>query len=245
MKSAIFFLVLSCGMASGQASTYKACGPYDYGNLMEFYRQSFPGHQFVDHCDSGTLTILEDGKPLDWQHRRQPTYIKPAARKPPAGDIVAYPLPCKSGDMQGYWCHKGDCSGPPSEKPYCFHFVKAKAVLAKPFFPEPTSPPPPKYPFSGIDIENPKPIYIQEPVTQPVAHCPEGWHVEVWHEEICVGCGTLSIPNDRFQGSRAAGYGPYLPPISITPPNPLHPDRCVRDLLDPHKASDSKKEVQR
>jgi hypothetical protein len=72
----------------------------------------------------------------------------------------------------------------------------------------------------------PKPVTVIEPVTQPVLHCPSGWHVEVWHSAVPFYGATDSI----FQ-SDPDGYIPYSPPIVISfgIPDVDHPDKCVRD----------------
>lgn len=80
----------------------------------------------------------------------------------------------------------------------------------------------------------PVPVTRIEPVTQPVLHCPKGWHVEVWHPAFCPDCaqfGPFFPPPDMK--SSPAEYEPYHPPIAITiddhATDKEHPAKCVAD----------------
>jgi hypothetical protein len=73
----------------------------------------------------------------------------------------------------------------------------------------------------------PKPVTVIEPVTQPVLHCPSGWHVEVWHRAALPYGGLYAFP----QGVDTDGYRPYSPPIVVSGHGDdfEHPNKCVHD----------------
>lgn len=83
-------------------------------------------------------------------------------------------------------------------------------------------------------IKQPIPVSGQMPQTllraEPpkpftVLHCPDGWHVEVWHqgEWVYVSAEGLVTP--------FSGYQPYVKPVIgiAAPDSKDHPAKCVRD----------------
>lgn len=82
------------------------------------------------------------------------------------------------------------------------------------------------------EVEVPEPVTVIEPVTQPVLHCPEGWHVEVWHAARCYDCMTFNTePPTPVKQNEPAGYGQYSLPMQITVSDDAsskeHPAKCV------------------
>lgn len=83
--------------------------------------------------------------------------------------------------------------------------------------------------------QTPTPTTKIEPVTQPVLHCPDGWHVEVWHKGYDPNAYGEFAPAPFFQKQGyPAAYGPYSPPLAITASDDatdkVHPARCVKDV---------------
>ena len=74
----------------------------------------------------------------------------------------------------------------------------------------------------------PTPTLVTEPVTQQVLHCPNGWHVEVWHRSISP-YGGLAVETPVDQD----GYRRYQKPTVITAGDDSidkqHPPKCVAD----------------
>lgn len=95
-------------------------------------------------------------------------------------------------------------------------------------------------PQTLLRAEPPTPTTTTEPLTRKVLHCPDGWHVEVWHNAYCPNCAvftavpaTIEAQTWGIPQGHSAGYHPYSPPEPLMADddntNFYHPAKCVKN----------------